>query len=199
MLQEEALHIMKVLGTPVLRPLMAGCITLSSWLQMLKLGGVSEETVQAWMEKLKVLIEGYAPQIFGMRMKQLAFTMLYLTGPWLTQEGNVTMGKKQRIGSHLLEKKSYPFQATSPHCFKVLRDKNNHLGIPYHSNRTACLIFLPTSTESRLIRVFYLLIMSVLSLHNLLITFLIFIFLPQNTTSRLQSLDAGIIRCITGS
>ena len=96
-------------------------------------------------------------------------------------------------------------RAASPRCFKGIADKSKPLGIPYYSNAKAWMdSAIMSDILSKLNRKFVhqnrkvLLFLDNVSSHSpdLVGRFsnITVIFLPKNTTSRLQPLDAGIIK-----
>lgn len=96
-------------------------------------------------------------------------------------------------------------RAASPRCFKGIRDKKKPLGIPYYSNAKA---WMDSVIMSNILTKFnwklaqqnrkVLLFLDNVSSHSPELTdkfsHINVIFLPKNTTSRLQPLGAGIIK-----
>ena len=96
-------------------------------------------------------------------------------------------------------------RAATPRCFKGIRDKKNPCGIPYFSNAKAwmnseIMDIILTKLNRRLVKEKrnILLFLDNVSSHtpDLKDNFsnIRVIFLPVNTTSKLQPLDAGIIK-----
>ena len=96
-------------------------------------------------------------------------------------------------------------KAASPRCFKGLKDKKNPLGVPYYSNAKAwmnsdIMFDVPTKTNKKLAQQKrnVVLFLDNVSSHppelSKKFSHIKVIFLPKNTSSRLQPLDAGIIK-----
>ena len=96
-------------------------------------------------------------------------------------------------------------KAASPRCFKGLEDKKSPLGVPYYSNaklwmNSDIMFDVLTKTNRKLAqqkRIVVLFLDNVSSHPPKLskkFSHIEVIFLPKNTTSRLQPLDASIIK-----
>ena len=96
-------------------------------------------------------------------------------------------------------------KAASPRCFKCLKDKKNPLGVPYYSNakvwmNSDIMFDVPTKTnkilaqQKRNVVLFLDNVSSHPPEHSKKFSDIKVIFLPKNTTSHLQPLDAGIIK-----
>ena len=96
-------------------------------------------------------------------------------------------------------------KAASPRCFKGIKDKRNPLGVPYYSNRKAwmnseIMLDVLSKVNRQLVREKrkVILFLDNVSSHSPeladKLSNIKVIFLPKNTTSRLQPLDAGIIK-----
>ena len=96
-------------------------------------------------------------------------------------------------------------KAASPRCFKGLKDKKNPLGVPYYSNAKAwmnsdIMFDVLTKTNRKLAQQKrnVVLFLDYVSSHppelSKKFSRIKVIFLPKNTTSHVQPLDAGIIK-----
>ena len=101
-------------------------------------------------------------------------------------------------------------KSASPQCFKGIRDKKMPLGVPYYSNAKAwmnsvIMLDILNKINQKLARQKrkVILFLDNVSSHSqdLVGKFsnIKVVFLPKNTTSRLQPLDAGIIKKIQGT
>ena len=149
-----------------------------------------------------------------MRTKLVAFFEHCLTKLWLMQTKLAKEQKKAKIHITLAffvnatGEKEMPIvigKSASPRCFKGIRDKKMHLGVPYYSNAKAWMdSVIILDILNKINRKFarqkrkVILFLDNVSSHSpdLVGKFsnITVVFLPKNTTSRLQPLDAGIIK-----
>ena len=224
MLKEEAMEIKKQLNDSALDGFVASDGWLDKWKASYAVkekrivgegGEVSTETVSSWIERLKEMTEGYSPEnIWNMDETGCFFKALPDSG--LIQKGTSAKGgkkSKQRFTVAFFvnaagEKEDEPiviWKSKKPRCFKGLKNPSRPANVHYFSNKKSWMnseIF--ETVLSRLNK-------RLLSQKRKIILFLdnatchpetlegkfsnIKIkFLPKNTTSRLQPLDAGIIR-----
>ena len=220
MLQAEALLLAKELGNESFK-------ASNGWLQSFKQrhnivqlvvsgesGDVREDTVEAWMERLPTLVQGYAPENIWNEDETACFFRALPERTLADAKKQCKGGKKakQRITLAFIVNaaggKEVPIvvgKAASPRCFKGLKDKKNPLGVPYYSNAKAwmnsdIMFDVLTKTNRKLAQqkrnvVFFL---DNVSSHppelSKKFSHIKVIFLPKNTTSCLQTLDAGIIK-----
>ena len=167
MLQEEALMIANGLGNNSFK-------ASNGWLQRFKdrhnikqlvvsgeAGDVSEETIEAWMERLQVLVQGYAHEDIWNEDETACFFRALPERSLADAKKACKGGKKAKIRITLAfivnaaGEKELPIvigRAASPRCFKGIRDKKNPLGIlPIIKHgwiQTSCWTSLPRSTGS---------------------------------------------------
>lgn len=177
-------------------------------------GDVSEETVTGWFEHLKVLISGYELVNVWNEDETGCFYRALPDQTLSERKKECRGGKKakERITiaffANAAGGKETPIvigRSVTPRCFKGLRDKKLPHGLPYFSNGKAwmnseIMDTVLTKLNRRLVREKrnILLLLDNVSSHardlkekfcNIKV-----VFLPVNTTSKLQPLDAGIIK-----
>ena len=219
LLQEEALQIAKTIDPETKFKASNGWLESFKKRHNLKqitisgeCGDVQEETVAGWMERLKFLLRGYKPEDVWNTDETGCFYRA------LPDKSLAEVKKGYRGGKKAKERLTICFfvnaaggrelpivigRSANPRCFKGLRNKSNPHGLPYYSNSKAWMntdIMTTTITklnakmkrEGRKI----ILLMDNVSSHSrhLLFSNVKVVFLPVNTTSRLQPLDAGIIK-----
>ena len=174
---------------------------------------VQEETVTGWHERMKVLMAGYQPEDVWNTDE---------TGCFFRALPDKTLAdmKECRGGKKAKERLTISFfvsaaghkeppiiigKSASPRCFKGLRDKRRPHGLPYFANPKAWMnINIMNTILNKLNRKMVrqgrkiLLLLDNVSSHSPDIkesfSNIKVVFLPKNTTSRLQPLDAGIIK-----
>ena len=175
---------------------------------------VQEETVAGWHERVKFIMKGYQPQDVWNTDETGCF---YRTLPNKTL---ADMKKECRGGKMAKERLTIAFfvnaagekeppviigKSASPRYFKGLRDKANPHGLPYFSNpkawmNTEIMHAILAKLNRKMVRQGrqILLLLDNVSSHSPhlkdLFSNIKVVFLPKNTTSRLQPLDAGIIK-----
>lgn len=175
---------------------------------------VADDTVAAWVERMKYIMNGYEPQNVWNTDETGCF---YRTLPNKTL---ANMKKECRGGKMSKERLTIAFfvnaagekeppviigKSASPRCFNGLRDKMNPHWLPYYSNPKAWMnMEIMRAVLAKLNRQMVrqgrkiLLLLDNVSSHSpdLKESFsnIKVVFLPKNTTSRLQPLDAGIIK-----
>ena len=166
------------------------------------------------MDRLPTLIQGYSPKNIWNEDETACFYRALPDKTLAEAKNQCTGGKKAKIRVTLAfivnaeGEKELPIvigKAASPRCFKGLKDKKNPLGIPYYNNAKAWMDSvimddILTKCNKRLVQQDrkVILFLDNVSSHNpdLCDKFsnIKVVFLPKNTTSRLQPLDAGIIK-----
>ena len=175
-------------------------------------GDVPEETVSGWHERLKTLMEGYKAENIWKTDETGCFYRA-LPEKSLADKSKVCRGgkkAKERLNISFFVNAigetpppiTYNWKICKP---KMLRDKQNPHGLPYYANNKAWMnmeimdeliakLNQKMVKESRKILIF----LDNVSSHSpdLVDSFskVKVVFLPVNTTSRLQPLDAGIIK-----
>ena len=152
MLQEEALVIANGLGHSEFK-------ASNSWLQRFKdrhnikqlvvsgeAGDVAVEMIEAWQERLKILVQGYAPEDIWNEDETGCFFRALPERSLADAKKDCRGGKKSKMCIILLflvnaaGDKEMPIvigRAASPRCFNGVKDKKKPLGIPYYSNAKA--------------------------------------------------------------
>ena len=177
-------------------------------------GDVPEETVTGWFERVAVLLTGYKPEDVWNTDETGCF---YRALPDKTLSDKK---KKCRGGKKAKERLTISFfvnaagekeppiiigKSATPRCFKGLRDKATPHGLPYFSNSKAWMnmdimdtIIIKLNRRMVRERRNIILFMDNVSSHSSDLkekfSNIKVVFLPVNTTSRLQPLDAGIIK-----
>lgn len=178
-------------------------------------GDVSEETVAAWRERLVTLTQGYSPENILWNKDETGCFFRALPDKSLADAKTACKGgKKAKIRitlafiANAAGEKEVPIvigRSASPRCFKGIRDKKKPFGIPYYSNAKAwmdsvIMLDILNKINRKLARQKrnVILFLDNVSSHSpdLVSKFsnTKVVFLPKNTTSRLQPLDAGIIK-----
>jgi len=175
---------------------------------------VADETVAGWKERVKTIMEGYeAKDIWN--LDETGCFYRALPEKTLAQKKSVCKGgkkAKQRLTITFIANaaggKELPIvigKAAKPRCFKGIRDPSNPLGIPYYSQPKAWMSSeimddILKKLNKRLIREKrrILLFLDNATPHDPefvgRFSQIKIVFLPANTTSKLQPLDAGIIK-----
>ncbi|XP_057303197.1 tigger transposable element-derived protein 6-like [Hydractinia symbiolongicarpus] len=178
-------------------------------------GDVSTETVTSWMERIKELVEGYSLEnIWNMDESGCFFKALPAKG--LVEKGKQAKGgKKSKLRLTVAffvnaagEKIDQPvviWKSKVPRCFKKLKDPSRPANVHYFSNPKSWMTSQVMETvlarfnrkllfEDR--KVILFLDNATCYPESMIGQFsqIKIIFLPKNTTSRLQPLDAGIIQ-----
>ena len=220
MLQEEALKIAEALGNTVFRASngwlerFKGRHNLKQFTISGEAASVSDVTVASWHERMKELTRGYKREdIWNVDESGCFFRAL--PDKTLAEKKSACKGgkkAKERITvlfiANAAGEKETPIvigKAASPRCFKRLPNKRKPLGVPYFSNAKAwmnseifttvlCHLNHRLARQNRKI----LLLMDNATCHpediDDKLSNIKVVFLPKNTTSRLQPLDAGIIK-----
>ena len=178
-------------------------------------GGVPEETVPSWIERLQELSEGYSLEnIWNMDESGCFFKALPDTG--LVEKGKQEKrGKKSKqrftvaffvsTAGQKIDEPIFIWKSKLPRCFKRLRNPSRPGNIHYFSNSKSWMtseIFETLLSKLNRKLVFenrkVILFLDNATYHPELMddkfSNIKIVFLPKNTTSRLQPLDAGIIR-----
>ena len=175
---------------------------------------VSEETVQDWYEKLNVLMDGYKAEDIWNADETGCFYRALPDKTLSDMNKQCKGGKKAKervtvcLFANAHGEKELPIvigRAANPRCFKGIRNPKMPGGIPYYSNAKAwmttdIMTSILSSLNRRLIRKnrHILLLLDNATSHdsNLKDKFsnIKIVFLPKNTTSKLQPLDAGVIK-----
>ena len=177
-------------------------------------GDVNEDTVTAWRERLVTLVRGYSPKDIWNEDETGCFFRALPDKTLADAKKACKGGKKAKIRITLAffvnsaGEKEMPIvigKSASPRCFKGIRDKNIPLGVPYYLNAKAwmnsvIMLDILNKINRNLARQKrrVILFLDNVSSHSpdLVSKFsnITVVFLPKNTTSRLQPLDAGIIK-----
>ena len=220
MLQEEARIIAEKMGHHQFR-------ASNGWLESFKkrhnirqftvsgeAADVSDETVEAWHERLNSIMIGYKAEDVWNEDETGCFYRALPDKSLSEKKKECKGGKKSKerltiaFFANAAGGKEQPIvigRAAKPRCFKGIRDEKNPEGIPYYANpkawmTTQVMTNILTILNKRLVkeRRNILLLMDNVSSHdpNMKDKFsnIKVVFLPKNTTSRLQPLDAGIIK-----
>ncbi|XP_057305270.1 tigger transposable element-derived protein 6-like [Hydractinia symbiolongicarpus] len=178
-------------------------------------GDVSTEAVSSWIERVNELIEGYSlDNIWNMDESGCFFKAL-------PDKGLVSKGKQAKSGKKSKQRLTVAFfvnaagervdepiiiwKSKSPRCFKRLKDPSRPADVHYFSNPQSWMT--SDVMETVLTRFNRKLVLEdrkvILFLDNApchpesiigQFSQIKIVFLPKNTTSRLQPLDAGIIQ-----
>lgn len=175
---------------------------------------VSEDTVEGWHERIQTLMVGYEAENIWNADE---------TGCFYKALPEKTLGERKKEckgGKKAKERLTIAFfanaaggkeppivigKAAKPRCFKGIRDPKKPEGIPYYSSPKAwmtseimaCILSILNKQLVKQERRILLFIDNVSSHDPALkdkFSNIKIIFLPKNTTSRLQPLDAGIIK-----
>ena len=175
---------------------------------------VSEETVTSWFERVQVLTSGYEPQNIWNEDETGCFYRALPDKSLSDKKKECRGGKKakERITIAFFANasggKEPPIvigKSATPRCFKGLKDKKMPHGLSYFSNskawmNTDIMETILTNLNRRFIRERrnVLLLLDNVASHSPELkdkfSNIKVVFLPVNTTSRLQPLDAGIIK-----
>ena len=178
-------------------------------------GDVPLVTVTSWMERINELIEGYPLEnIWNMDESGCFFKALPDVG--LVEKGKQAKGgkkSKQRVtvaffvdaAGGKVDEPIVIWKSKLPRCFKKLKDPSRPANVHYFSNPKSWMT--SEVMESVMLRLNRKLVFEdrkvILFLDNATchpesmigkFSHIKIVFLPKNTTSRLQPLDAGIIR-----
>ena len=102
-------------------------------------GDVAVETIEAWQERLKTLVEGYTPEDIWNADETGCFLQALPQRSLANAKKSCKGGKKSKIRVTLVflvnaaGGKELPIvigRAASPRCFKDIKDKKQLLGIP---------------------------------------------------------------------
>lgn len=177
-------------------------------------GDVSAETVESWQERVKEITRGYTPQDVWNQDETGSFWKA------LPEKSLSERGKRCRGGKNSMQRVTIAFfvnaaggkespvligKSKKPRCFSKLKDASRPCGAHYFSNdkawmRTEIMIDILTKLNTRMKREGRNILMFLDNapchppklkgmFSNIRVE-----FLPKNTTSRTQPLDAGIIK-----
>lgn len=175
---------------------------------------VSEETVEGWHDRMKILMEGYNAEDVWNEDETGCFYRALPDKTLAERKKECKGGKKAKerltvaFFANAAGGKELPVvigKAAMPRCFRGIRDPKKPAGISYYSNpkawmTTTTMEGILTDLNRRLVRQGrkILLLLDNVTSHDPLLkekfSNIRFVFLPQNTISRLQPLDAGIIK-----
>ena len=177
-------------------------------------GDVNEETVESWSERLREITKPYELEDIW-NLDETGFFWKALPEKSLSKKGERCKGdkkSKQRLTALFIVsatgEKEEPIivgKSASPRCFKSLKDKTRpYRAFYYHNNKAWMTSELMQAILQGLNRRFVakkrkiLLFMDNAPCHPVdldgMFSNIKVVFLPKNTTSRLQPLDAGIIK-----
>ena len=174
-------------------------------------GDVKEETMTSWAERARELVRGYQP-VDVWNMDETGLFLKALPEKSLSERGKRCRGKKANqtwaFFVNARGGKEAPIiigKSVKPRCFKSLNDKNRPYSCHYFANKKASMtseIFeeIVHELNRRMKRQKRKIILFVdnapchppLPSHHF--SNIKLAFLPKNTTSRSQPLDAGIIK-----
>lgn len=109
-------------------------------------GDVAEETIEAWQERLKVLLKGYKAEDIWNEDETGCFFRALPEKSLSERKKECRGGKKSKeritvaFVANAAGGKEFPViigRAAKPRCFKGLRDVTKHAGVPYYSNKKA--------------------------------------------------------------
>ena len=216
LLREDAMEIKEKVNKEELNDFNATNGWLESWKKLCGEGNeVSTQTVKAWIERLPELYRGYEPKNI-LNLDELGLFFKALPEKGLVEKSKKTKGgkkSKQRLTAMFIVAAdgSYVFEPTViwrsklPRCFKSLKDPSRPMGVHYFWNKKAWMnsdlmetilhrLDRKMSAENRNVVLF----LDNATFHpetlQPTLTNIKLLFSPKNTTSRLQPLDAGIIR-----
>uniref|UniRef100_A0A1X7V775 HTH CENPB-type domain-containing protein n=1 Tax=Amphimedon queenslandica TaxID=400682 RepID=A0A1X7V775_AMPQE len=174
---------------------------------------VSEETVENWHERLKLILAGYKAEDIWNEDETGCFYRA-LPEKTLAEKKECRGGKKSKdritvaFFANSAGGKEAPIvigKHAKPRCFKGLNNIKQPAGIPYYSNQKA---WMNTDIMNNVLSTLnqklgkqkrnILLLLDNVSSHDPALknkfSNIKVVFLPKNTTSKLQPLDAGIIK-----
>lgn len=175
---------------------------------------VADETVDSWKERVKTIMEGYEARDTW-NLDETGCFYRALPEKTLAEKKSCCKGgkkAKQRLTiafiANAAGEKELPIvigKAAKPRCFKGIRDPSKPLGIPYYSQPKAWMSSeimedILKNLNKRLVREKrkILLFLDNATPHDPefvgRFSHIKIVFLPANTTSKLQPLDAGIIK-----
>ena len=224
MLKEEALEIKKHLNNYEFLAFIASNGWLEKWKiwygirkkrENGKAGEVLKETVNAWMERLCKLTKDYDTiNIWNMDETGCFFKALPEKG-LAEKKSQARGGKKSKTRLTIAlfvsvagEKVIEPiviWRSTKPRCFKKLINPKRPYDVHYYSSQKSCMtseimdsVLTKINRKMAAAKRKILFFMDNAPCHpeNFVVSYsnIKEVFLPKNTTSRLQPLDAGIIR-----
>ena len=180
-----------------------------------EVGNVAEETITSWMERIVELTEGYKLEDFW-NMDETGCFLKALPLKGLVEKSKKAKGgkkSKQRLtiaffvnaAGQKIDQPVVIWKSKVPRCFKKLKDPSRPFDANYYSNpkswmtsevMEALLTRLNQKLSNEKRKVILLLDNATCHPESFIGRFshTKLVFLPKNTTSMLQSLDAGIIQ-----